>query len=218
MQPGGPGAKMKSREDVELSFGKVNAAEILKRVDFSKEYLVLYSWQAALDERIVVAMEQSGEQKVAVFQHKSGDDKRKAQRVEMFGVPKEFTSRGETLRVPISQPLNTKTRELEILGFKVERPQVKAGNPLKITDAAGAAKVFTDKIILDKVLAQVDFQKEYLVYHAWVGAKYDQLSFTVEPGPIVAFHYAMGKNKALGFYHRLYALPNDATWRFEIVK
>jgi hypothetical protein len=219
---GGAGARIKNRDEAAVYFtDKTNLDVVLKRVDFSKEYLVLFAWQAATDDRLVTTMEVANGQKIAVFQYKPGVEKARRMRVELFGVPHEFTARGETLRVPIAEPINTRTREIDILGFQGPRPNDRAGKPIKIDSPAAAAAVFTEKAWLDKVLAQVDFTGEYLVYHAWTGARFDQLSFSLEAGekgPIVAFHYAMGKNLAIGNYFRLFAVPNNATWRFEEVR
>jgi hypothetical protein len=108
-------------------------------------------------------------------------------------------------------------REIDLKGFKAERPKAAFPNPTKITTAEELAKAIADKEWQERILKQVDFAKEQLVFFAWAASGGDKLSFKVEEEknePVVVFTHTGGATDDLRSHFHLYAVAKTAKWRF----
>lgn len=94
--------------------------------------------------------------------------------------------------------------------FEVAQP----GKPIEIKSAEEAKKRFEDKS-LQRLLAEVDFAKQYVLVFAWKGSGQDQLVGTVaESYPEMAFfQLERGRTRDLRSHLRVYALRSNVTWK-----
>src|SRR5262245_28054084 len=81
-------------------------------------------------------------------------------------------------------------REVDLKGYRSDRPAEGTPKPTRITTAEELAKAVPDKEWRDRIARQVDFAREQLLFVAWSGSGGDKLSFRVEAGkkgPVVVF-------------------------------
>jgi len=113
-------------------------------------------------------------------------------------------------------------RAIDLKDFTRTRTSGMATKPTKIANAEELAKAFpdTDKESRDRIVQQVDFEKEALLFFAWTGSATDALSFKVEEtkrGPIAVFSYKPGRGDDVPRARfRLYAIAKN--WRIESAK
>ena len=78
------------------------------------------------------------------------------------------------------------------------------------------AREITDRTS-EAIQKQVDFNKEQLLLFKWSGSGRDKLELRVEEekaGAVVVFKLTPGLTRDLRPHVRLYAVANDAAWRF----
>ena len=119
-------------------------------------------------------------------------------------------------------------REIDLKGFKThtvlpkgDLPKGPVTKPTAIASAEELKKAISDKEWRERILKQVDFAKEKLLFFAWSASWADQLSFQVEKDktpPTVVFSYSPGVDDDLRPHFRLFAIPKDASWRVEVKK
>ena len=119
-------------------------------------------------------------------------------------------------------------RAIDLKGFKTETilpkgdlPKGPVTKPTAIASTEELKKAIPDKEWQKRILKQVDFAKEKLLFFAWSASSADQLSFQVEKDktpPTVVFSYAPGVDDDLRPHFRLFATPNDASWRVAVKK
>ncbi len=93
-----------------------------------------------------------------------------------------------------------------------------ATKPTVIKDKAGVAKSFTDKATQEKVLKQVNFDKEILLVFRWAGSGQDRIAATGKKtgkGIEVVFGYSRGLTRDLRRHFKVYAVAKDAKWKVE---
>ncbi len=109
-------------------------------------------------------------------------------------------------------------REIDVKGYKPERPNGDVNHPTTISSSAELEKQIPESVWRGQIAKQVDFTKEQLLLFCWPGSLKDALAFKVQEsrnGVMVVFNYTEGdfdENQCLHF--RLFAIPKKASWRF----
>src|SRR5262245_24522567 len=109
-------------------------------------------------------------------------------------------------------------REIDLKGYRAERPKGDVSKPTRITSAEELGKVIPDKEWRDRITKQVDFTKEHLLFFAWAGSGQDKLSCEGDEdkkGAGVVFNYSEGVTDDLRSHFRLYAIAKNVSWRVE---
>jgi hypothetical protein len=110
-------------------------------------------------------------------------------------------------------------REIDLKGFTRATTRGVASKPTRITNAEQLAMAFpdSDEEWLDRIVKQVDFEKDELLFFAWTGSSTDRLSSKVEEtkkGPVVVISYEKGRGDDMPRpKFRLYAIAKN--WRVE---
>jgi hypothetical protein len=125
-------------------------------------------------------------------------------------VVREITLKKERIRGKVSErilaPCNLDIRSLPSLSI------------FGINRAGELVKVLPEQ---NRIATQVDFAKERCLYFALMGSGEDKLSFKTEKGkvgPVIVFGYYPSFKDLKGgrsLQAHLYAIPKNATWRFE---
>ena len=109
----------------------------------------------------------------------------------------------------------------EISGLKPGGPantRGSANKPTVIKEKAGVAKSFSDKTTQEKVLKEVNFDKEILLVFRWAGSGQDRIAATgkkTDKGIEVVFGYSRGLTRDLRRHFKVYAVAKDAKWKVE---
>jgi hypothetical protein len=113
-------------------------------------------------------------------------------------------------------------REIDLTGFTRASTRGVASKPTRITNAEELAKAFpdTDEEWLDRIARQVDFEKDELLFFAWIGSSTDRLTSKVEQtrkGPVVIIRYEKGRGEDMPRpQFGLYAIAKN--WRVKSTK
>src|SRR5262249_22787773 len=109
---------------------------------------------------------------------------------------------------------NADLRQIALPAFK--GPFTGPKNPTKIASVEELKRILPDRDLLN----ETNFAAEYLLLFAWQGSGEDKLSYRLERGnePAVVFTFVGGATKDLKTHVRLYAIPKNASWRFEKAK
>lgn len=196
------------------------ANRIGKEVDFKKERLIGFSWMGSSDSKMTWKIEGDKERQV-IFRLVPGKAKNKAQHTVLFAVAKEVSFAGER-ESPAAEKKGEepKAREIDLKGFKLEKPQGDIKKPIKISDSKELVGtflgLFADKAWPGKIMPQVDFEKEYLLLFTWGGSSGDKLSVipvAATESRVAIFRYVPGESNDLRSHVRLFAVPIGMTWR-----
>ena len=109
----------------------------------------------------------------------------------------------------------------EISGLKPGGPantRGSANKPTVIKEKAGVTKSFSDKATQEKVLKEVNFEKEILLVFRWAGSGQDRIAASgkkTDKGIEVVFGYSRGLTRDLRRHFRVYAVAKDAKWKVE---
>jgi hypothetical protein len=120
---------------------------------------------------------------------------------------------------PVTKGKDKVAREIDLKGFRAERPRGYATNPThptKITSAEQLAKMVPDTQWQSRISKQVDFAGEQLLFFAWWGSGQDKLSFQgvkTKKEPVIDFTYSVGETDDLRPHFHLYAIASNASWR-----
>jgi hypothetical protein len=112
-------------------------------------------------------------------------------------------------------------RTLDIKGLKLGKADGKVGEPKVITSNDELAKAITDEETVAALKKQVDFGKEKLLFFAWSGSGGDKLATSLgkgDKGAVVTVTYTPGLTRDLRMHHQFFAIPKDATWKFETAR
>jgi len=129
------------------------------------------------------------------------------------GRPKDFEESNE--RVVLVLQRSEIVRAIDLKGFQGESPKNDFRKPVKITDVEELSKVISDQTWRRRITAQVDFEKQHLLYFAWGGSGQDTLSFRVAKSSVVVFLHHGGVSADYREHFHLFAISKDATWSVE---
>lgn len=110
-------------------------------------------------------------------------------------------------------------RELDLEGLKRQPERNPADKPVLIMDAAGLARAFPKGKVRARLLKDVDFAKEQLLFFAWFGSFRDRLTARIGDATAdsqVEFVYLRASAGEQRGHFRLFALPRNATWKVTI--
>ncbi len=113
-------------------------------------------------------------------------------------------------------------REIDLKGIEAELAKGDVKKPAVIKTREELAGAFPEKKWQERILKQVDLDKEYLLFFTWGGFSGDRLEYKVDQGKlgtVVLFDYQERRPGGAAFdfksWHRLFVLPKDASWRVE---
>ncbi|MFP6618874.1 MAG: hypothetical protein VB877_05980 [Pirellulaceae bacterium] len=134
--------------------------------------------------------------------------------VRLIGTPFKLTA---IAKLAVKPPVGVR----EISGLKPGGPantRGSANKPTVIKEKAGVTKSFSDKATQEKVLKEVNFEKEILLVFRWAGSGQDRIAATgkkTDKGIEVVFGYSRGLTRDLRRHFKVYAVAKDAKWKVE---
>jgi RNA polymerase sigma factor (sigma-70 family) len=134
---------------------------------------------------------------------------------EAGGTPQYVVGPVKVVELPPPPPEPVEVRTISLKGFVPGKLTKRGTEPTGIANAEELAKAIPDKAWQEKIAAQVDFAKEYLVFFAWGGSSGDRVTYWVDSskdGPVVDFFFSPGPDPDYREHLHLYVLPRAATW------
>lgn len=116
----------------------------------------------------------------------------------------------------IAQENKVEVKEIDVSGFKIERPRGKVDQPTIITSIDELTKAVANTEARDRIKRDADFATQKVLLFSWSGSGGDKLSTTIETGdkgPEVVFHFQRGLTKDLRRHVRVFAISKMAPWR-----
>lgn len=109
-------------------------------------------------------------------------------------------------------------KEIDLSGFKFDRPKGRADKPTAITSADELAKTVTIEEARKRIAKEADFGKQQVIWFAWSGSGGDKVTASVadgDKGPEVVFQFERGLTRDLRGHIRAFVIPAKAGWRVE---
>jgi hypothetical protein len=196
--------------------------QVLKKVDFKRERLVLFAWTGAGGESLDYRLLDRDIAPLVIFrnyvEHKG---ETKGHHFYLYAVAKDarlLLNSSGVVEQPAAKP---PIREIDMRGLKLDKAQGDVTKPVKIAneeELVGTFLLFADKAWPGKILPQVDFKNEYVLLFTWGGSGGDQLTFRVnsigtDDGREVEFRYMGGPDPDHRPHVRVFVLPRGATWK-----
>jgi hypothetical protein len=183
-----------------------SAEKLKKEVNFETEKLVVFAWTGSARDTVTGEFLSFGKTTFVAFGYTQGLTRDLRQHVRVFVVPK---SAGVLVLA-----LPPEIDEIPLKGLKIAFPE-KPGGPAKpevITSAAQLAESPALKGAAEEIGKHVDFDKQKLVFVAWLGSVSDH--FTVEVNLddtrlVVACKVVPGHYTDLHKCSRLFIVPKD---------